>query len=229
MVTFQPHTKLRKYFNTEKIEITEFKMDNSTSDTGTHDLSDKIVKHSEYPSESTHNKKTRKSRNARYKSKTESIHEESGFTTLKLRVGQDVMQKVEEIYRDHRGYALNETRKDLDALSKVVSYCVSKFYKEMYLQKDKGVLPDILPAKTPRAQELYDLHQAVAYRVLSGLPHQIIAIEMQNDRYQSPANVLASRRGSRKNPLPWDASQVENLLSIKWLNSEIEKLNDKGI
>ncbi|MEB7861506.1 hypothetical protein NGK12_13145 [Raoultella ornithinolytica] len=204
-------------------------MDNSTSDTGRHELSAKIVKHSEDPSESTHNKKTRKSRNARYKSKTESIHEKSGFTTLKLRVGQDVMQKLEEIYCDHRGYDLNETRKDLDALSKIVSYCVSKFYKEMYLQKNKGALPDILPAKTPRAQELYDLHQAVAFRALSGLPHQIIAIEMQNDRYQSPANIIASRRGSRKTPLPWDASQVYNLLNIQWLNREIEIFNKKGI
>ncbi|MCX8971849.1 hypothetical protein NLN91_22525, partial [Citrobacter portucalensis] len=200
-----------------------------TSDINIQDIDEKIVKHSEDPTEGNHTKKTRKSRNARYKSKTESIHEKSGFTTLKLRVGQDVMQKLEEIYRDHRGYELNETRKDLDALSKVVSYCVSKFYKEMYLQKKKGALPDILPAKTPRAQELYDLHQAVAYRALSGLPHQLIAIEMQNDRYQSPANIIASRRGSRKMPLPWDVSQVDDLLNIQWVNREIEALNKKGI
>lgn len=204
-------------------------MENVTSDINIQDIDEKIVKHSEDPTEVTHTKKTRKSRNARYKSKTESIHEKSGFTTLKLRVGQDVMQKLEEIYRDHRGYELNETRKDLDALSKVVSYCVSKFYKEMYLQKKKGSLPDILPAKTPRAQELYDLHQAVAYRALSGLPHQLIAIEMQNDRYQSPANIIASRRGSRKMPLPWDVSQVDDLLNIQWVNREIEALNKKGI
>jgi len=204
-------------------------MDNLKSDSDKYDLTGETIKHSEDLSESTHNKKTRKSRNARYKSKTESIHEKSGFTTLKLRVGQDVMQKLEEIYQDHRGYALNETRKDLDALSKVVSYCVSKFYKAVYLHNDRGSLPDILPAMTPRAQELYDLHQAVAYRALSGLPHQILAIEMQNDRYQSPANIIASRRGSRKTPLPWDGSQVDDLLSIKWLNNEIEKLNDKGI
>ncbi|HDS7215153.1 TPA: hypothetical protein QH443_002130 [Klebsiella aerogenes] len=204
-------------------------MENVTSDINIQDIDEKIVKHSEDPTEGTHTKKTRKSRNARYKSKTESIHEKSGFTTLKLRVGQDVMQKLEEIYRDHRGYELNETRKDLDALSKVVSYCVSKFYKEMYLQKKKGSLPDILPAKTPRAQELYDLHQAVAYRALSGLPHQLIAIEMQNDRYQSPANIIASRRGSRKMPLPWDVSQVDDLLNIQWVNREIEALNKKGI
>ncbi|ELE6316130.1 hypothetical protein RMP33_000200 [Salmonella enterica] len=204
-------------------------MENLKSDSEKYELTGEIIKYSENLSESTHNKKTRKSRNARYKSKTESIHEKSGFTTLKLRVGQDVMQKLEEIYQDHRGYALNETRKDLDALSKVVSYCVSKFYKAVYLHNDRGSLPDILPAKTPRAQELYDLHQAVAYRALSGLPHQILAIEMQNDRYQSPANIIASRRGSRKNPLPWDGSQVDDLLSIKWLNNEIEKLNDKGI
>ncbi|MCX9038658.1 hypothetical protein NLN82_21770 [Citrobacter portucalensis] len=204
-------------------------MENVTSDINIQDIDEKIVKHSEDPTEGNHTKKTRKSRNARYKSKTESIHEKSGFTTLKLRVGQDVMQKLEEIYRDHRGYELNETRKDLDALSKVVSYCVSKFYKEMYLQKKKGALPDILPAKTPRAQELYDLHQAVAYRALSGLPHQLIAIEMQNDRYQSPANIIASRRGSRKMPLPWDVSQVDDLLNIQWVNREIEALNKKGI
>ncbi|WP_213796271.1 hypothetical protein [Klebsiella aerogenes] len=204
-------------------------MENVTSDINIQDIDEKIVKHSEDPTEGAHTKKTRKSRNARYKSKTESIHEKSGFTTLKLRVGQDVMQKLEEIYRDHRGYELNETRKDLDALSKVVSYCVSKFYKEMYLQKKKGSLPDILPAKTPRAQELYDLHQAVAYRALSGLPHQLIAIEMQNDRYQSPANIIASRRGSRKMPLPWDVSQVDDLLNIQWVNREIEALNKKGI
>lgn len=204
-------------------------MENVTSDINIQDIDEKIVKHSEDPTEGTHTKKTRKSRNARYKSKTESIHEKSGFTTLKLRVGQDVMQKLEEIYRDHRGYELNETRKDLDALSKVVSYCVSKFYKEMYLQKKKGSLPDILPAKTPRAQELYDLHQAVAYRALSGLPHQLIAIEMQIDRYQSPANIIASRRGSRKMPLPWDVSQVDDLLNIQWVNREIEALNKKGI
>lgn len=204
-------------------------MENVTSDINIQDIDEKIVKHSEDPTEGTHTKKTRKSRNARYKSKTESIHEKSGFTTLKLRVGQDVMQKLEEIYRDHRGYELNETRKDLDVLSKVVSYCVSKFYKEMYLQKKKGSLPDILPAKTPRAQELYDLHQAVAYRALSGLPHQLIAIEMQIDRYQSPANIIASRRGSRKMPLPWDVSQVDDLLNIQWVNREIEALNKKGI
>ncbi|MCF6629497.1 hypothetical protein [Raoultella ornithinolytica] len=204
-------------------------MENVTSYINIQDIDEKIVKHSEDPTEGTHTKKTRKSRNARYKSKTESIHEKSGFTTLKLRVGQDVMQKLEEIYRDHRGYELNETRKDLDALSKIVSYCVSKFYKEMYLQKKKGSLPDILPAKTPRAQELYDLHQAVAYRALSGLPHQLIAIEMQNDRYQSPANIIASRRGSRKMPLPWDVSQVDDLLNIQWVNREIEALNKKGI
>lgn len=204
-------------------------MDNITSDNTIQNLDEKIVKNSEDLTEGTHTKKTRKSRNARYKSKTESIHEKSGFTTLKLRVGQDVMQKLEEIYRDHRGYELNETRKDLDALSKVVSYCVSKFYKEMYLQKKKGVLPDILPAKTPRAQELYDLYQAVTHRALSGMPHQMIAIEMEHDRYQSPANIIASRRGSRKTPLPWDVSQVDDLLSIQWVNDEIKKLNEKGI
>lgn len=204
-------------------------MDNVTSENTIQNLDEKIVKNSEDLTEGTHTRKTRKSRNARYKSKTESIHEKSGFTTLKLRVGQDVMQKLEEIYRDHRGYELNETRKDLDALSKVVSYCVSKFYKAVYLHNNRGSLPDILPAKTPRAQELYDLHQAVAYRALSGLPHQLIAIEMQNDRYQSPANIIASRRGSRKMPLPWDVSQVDDLLSIQWVNDEIKKLNDKGI
>ncbi|ECB7137490.1 hypothetical protein E1A04_23720 [Salmonella enterica subsp. enterica serovar Virchow] len=204
-------------------------MDNNNSDTKHNRTSVSYAKNSEDPSDITHTKKTRKSRNARYKSKTESIHEKSGFTTLKLRVGQDVMQKLEEIYRDHRGYELNETRKDLDALSKVVSYCVSKFYKAVYLHNDRGSLPDILPAKTPRAQELYDLHQGVAYRALSGLPHQLIAIEMQNDRYQSPANIIASRRGSRKTPLPWDVSQVDDLLSIQWVNDEIKKLNGKGI
>lgn len=113
-------------------------MENNNSDTNKNRTSVSYTKNSEDPSNTTHTKKTRKSRNARYKSKTESIHEKSGFTTLKLRVGQDVMQKLEEIYRDHRGYELNETRKDLYALSKVVSYCVSKFYKEMYLQKKRG-------------------------------------------------------------------------------------------
>jgi len=204
-------------------------MENNNSDTNKNRTSVSYAKNSEDPSNTTHTMKTRKSRNARYKSKTESIHEKSGFTTLKLRVGQDVMQKLEEIYRDHRGYELNETRKDLDALSKVVSYCVSKFYKEMYLQKKKGALPDILPAKTPRAQELYDLYQAVTHRALSGMPHQMIAIEMEHDRYQSPANIIASRRGSRKTPLPWNVSQVDDLLSIQWVNDEIKKLNEKEI
>lgn len=193
-------------------------MDNVTSEKTTQNIDEKIVKNSEDLTEGTHTRKARKSRNARYKSKTESIHEKSGFTTLKLRVGQDVMQKLEEIYRDHRGYELNESRKDLDALSKVVSYCVSKFYKAVYLHDGLGSLPDILPAKTPRAQELYDLYQAVTHRALSGMPHQMIAIEMEHDRYQSPANIIASRRGSRKTPFPWDVSQVDNLLSIQWVN-----------
>ena len=66
-------------------------METNNSDTNKNRETVSYAKNSEDPSNTTHTKKTRKSRNARYKSKTESIHEKSGFTTLKLRVGQDVM------------------------------------------------------------------------------------------------------------------------------------------
>lgn len=53
-------------------------MENNNSDTNKNRTSVSYAKNSEDPSNTTHTKKTRKSRNARYKSKTESIHEKSG-------------------------------------------------------------------------------------------------------------------------------------------------------
>lgn len=169
-------------------------------------------------------------RNAGYKSKTEEIYTKSGFTTTKLRLGKDVIDKLCKIYEDQLGEKIDLEHKDLEALSRVVSYCINKCYREMYIRKGKGTLPDITPAKTAKAQQLYDVYQAVSFKVSNGYSLDEISREMSSWRREhfSP-KVMRSGQGNFGNGLAWSRQDVELLLDIYDVNDRISKFNKRQV
>jgi hypothetical protein len=169
-------------------------------------------------------------RNAGYKSKTEDFYTKAGFTTNKLRLGKDVIDKLVEIYEDQLGEKIDLEHKDLEALSRVVSYCISKCYKEMYIRKGKGTLPDIIPAKTAKAQQLYDLYQAASFQEATGHSLDEISREMNSwGREQFSPKVMRSGQGKFGNELAWSRQEVELLLDIHGMNDRIKKFNKRKV
>ncbi|MBL5906121.1 hypothetical protein [Serratia fonticola] len=169
-------------------------------------------------------------RNASYKRKTEEVYKKSGFTATKLRLGKDVMDKLGEIYEDLLGEEIDLEHKDLEALSRVVSYCISKCYKEMYIKKGKGELPDITPAKTNKAQQLYDLYQAVSFQEATGHSLDEISREMTSwKREQFSPRVTRSGQGKIGNEFEWSRQKIEPLLDIHSVNDLIEKFNKRKV
>lgn len=164
-------------------------------------------------------------RNAKYKSNKEEKYRENGFINTKIYLGRDTYERLAEIYEDLLGESLNYTgRKNTDDLSRVISYCIVKLYKEMYIRKDKGDLDDIEPAKTKKAQHMYDLYQSALYRSFSGKNDLSLVSRLNNDGVPPPGSLLSTHY-QRKN-LRWDREQLYNLMKLNELNKTIEKLNE---
>ncbi|BFO29860.1 hypothetical protein [Klebsiella pasteurii] len=163
-------------------------------------------------------------RNAQYKRNKEEKYAKNGFINTKIYLGRDVYERLAEIYEDLLGEKLNFTgRKSTDDLSRVISYCIVKLYKEMYIKKDKGRLDDIEPAKTKKAQHMYDLYQSALYRSFSGKNDFSLVSQLNNDGVAPPGSLLSTHY-QRKNVL-WDREQLENLMDLNELNETIEGLN----
>lgn len=177
-------------------------------------------------SDDVENKVLDRERNAQYKRNKEEKYAKNGFINTKIYLGRDVYERLAEIYEDLLGEKLNYTgRKNTDDLSRVISYCIVKLYKEMYIKKDKGSLNDIEPAKTKKAQHMYDLYQSALYRSFSGKTDFSLVSQLNNDGVPPPDSLLSTRY--QRKSLRWDREQLENLMDLGELNGTIEGLNEK--
>lgn len=164
-------------------------------------------------------------RNAQYKRNKEEKYAKNGFINTKIYLGRDVYERLAEIYEDLLGEKLNFTgRKNTDDLSRVISYCIVKLYKEMYIKKDKGSLDDIEPAKTKKAQHMYDLYQSALYRSFSGKNDFSLVSQLNNDGVIAPGT-LHNTHYQRKN-IRWDRDELANLMDLNELNETIKVLNE---
>lgn len=164
-------------------------------------------------------------RNAQYKRNKEEKYAKNGFINTKIYLGRDVYERLAEIYEDLLGEKLNYTgRKNTDDLSRVISYCIVKLYKEMYIKKDKGSLDDIEPAKTKKAQHMYDLYQSALYRSFSGKNDFSLVSQLNNDGVIAPGT-LHNTHYQRKN-IRWDREELANLMDLNELNETIKVLNE---
>ncbi|WIE06536.1 hypothetical protein [Providencia rettgeri] len=163
-------------------------------------------------------------RDAENKAKKAKKYADAGFTRTKIYLGTDTYEKLAEIYQYQYGKKLNiNGRKEIDKLSRVISYCINKVYEKIYIKNKDGQLPDILPADKPDSQLLYDLYQAAMYLEEQNYSTNKISKKMQNDGYPSPSSFTLYGARSRQNR--WTVQQVEDLLDIKVLNQDIEDLN----
>ncbi|ECE1533572.1 hypothetical protein C1P00_03125 [Salmonella enterica] len=181
----------------------------------------KNIKIQKKKSSNIENKNLYRERNAQYKRNKEEKYRENGFINTKIYLGRDVYERLAEIYEDLLGEKLNFTgRKNTDDLSRVISYCIVKLYKAMYIRKNKGNLDNIEPARTIKAQQLYDLYQAVLYRSVLKTSYSSMTSELSKSGLKPP-DVLFSTRYQYRKDFQWDEEKLLDLMDLKSLNKRI--------
>ena len=81
----------------------------------------------------------KRQRDAANKARKEKKYTDAGFSRTKIYLGKDTYEKLAAIFEAQRGGVLNiGGRKDIDSLSRVVSYCINKVYKEVHIKKKGG-------------------------------------------------------------------------------------------
>jgi hypothetical protein len=169
---------------------------------------------------------TKRQRDAANKARKEKKFVEAGFFRTKIYLGSGTYDKLAAIFEDQRGDVLNiGGRKDIDSLSRVVSYCINKVYKEMYIKKKGGQLANVTPACNAKSQELYDLYQAVSFMHSKGLSIAEIRMKMHTDGYPAPNTLMLNGSGNRLNV--WTEQQVRDLLNLEILNQDIDDLQKR--
>lgn len=135
----------------------------------------------------------KKERNAGYKKKKEDEYKKNGFINTRLYLGRDTYARLSVVYENLLGEKLDydgqdkngkKAKKSIDNLSRVISYCIVKLYHELYIRKDKNPvdknIPQIPPAETKAAQELYDFYQLISYRTADKERNKILMSELIN-------------------------------------------------
>lgn len=185
----------------------------------------KNIKNQNKKSSRIKNKNLYRERNAQYKRNKEEKYRENGFINTKIYLGRDVYERLAEIYEDLLGEKLNFTgRKNTDDLSRVISYCIVKLYRAVYIHNNKGSLDDIVPAKTKKAQQMYDLYQAVLYRSLLKTSYSSMVSELSNSGLKPP-EVLFSTRYQHRKDFQWDEEKLIDLMELERINEKIKDLN----
>lgn len=165
-------------------------------------------------------------RNAKYKRNKEQKYKGNGFINTKIYLGRDTFERLAEIYEDLLGEKLHyDGKKNIDDLSRVISYCILRLYRPLYIKKGKGDLPDIEPATSREAQAFYDLYQSVAFRRDTRVPDTGFLHRLRVDELPPPDSFFANPQAKRFKK--WDIDQVEELLDIESLNKNITYLNKK--
>lgn len=166
----------------------------------------------------------KRQRDAANKAKKEKKYVDSGFSRTKIYLGKDTYEKLAAIFEDQRGSVLNiEGRKDIDSLSRVISYCINKVYKQIHIKKKGGLLADVTPAFNAKSQELYDLYQAASFMESKGLSIGKIRTKMNADGYLPPNTLTLV--GSRNRLSAWTEQQVRDLLDLETLNKDLDDLH----
>ncbi|OMQ18784.1 hypothetical protein [Serratia oryzae] len=177
-------------------------------------------KKSVYKSSDIEKKKRKLQRDRDNKAAAQKKYSETGFTRTKIYLGRDVYERLADIYERQHGKPLNiEGRKDIDSLSRVISYCINRTYKFAYINKGEGTRDDILPARNARSQELYDLHQAAKFLKASGYSTAEIRRKLSTNGCPPP-NILNSNQKR-----PWVDRDVEDLLNLETLNADLRDIN----
>lgn len=168
----------------------------------------------------------KRQRDAANKARKEKKYTDAGFSRTKIYLGKDTYEKLAAIFEDQRGGVLNiGGRKDIDSLSRVVSYCINKVYKEVHIKKKGGQLADVTPAFNAKSQELYDLYQAVSFMHSKGLSIAKIRMKMHTDGYPAPNTFTLNGSGNRLSV--WTEQQVRDLLDLEILNQDIDDLQKR--
>lgn len=166
----------------------------------------------------------KRQRDAANKARKEKKYTDAGFWRTKIYLGKDTYEKLAAIFEDQRGGVLNiGGRKDIDSLSRVVSYCINKVYKEVHIKKKGGQLADVTPAFNAKSQELYDLYQAVSFMHSKGLSIAKIRMKMHADGYPPPNTFTLNGSGNRL--AVWTEQQVRDLLDLDILNKDLDDLS----
>jgi len=165
-------------------------------------------------------------RNAKYKRNKEQKYKENGFINTKIYLGRDAFERLAEIYEDLLGEKLHyDGKKNIDDLSRVISYCILRLYRPLYIKKGKGELPDIEPATSREAQAFYDLYQSVAFRHDTRVTEVNFLNRLRQDGLPPPDSFFCHPQSKRYQK--WKNDQVEELLDIESLNKNIIYLNKK--
>lgn len=168
----------------------------------------------------------KRQRDAANKAKKEKKYVESGFSRTKIYLGRDTYEKLAAIFEDQRGSALNiEGRKDIDSLSRVISYCINKVYKQIHIKKKGGQLADVTPAFNAKSQELYDLYQVASFLQSEGYSIAKIRTKMSADGYPAPNTLTLN--GSRNRLSGWTEQQVRDLLDLEILNQDLDDIHSR--
>nr|WP_303621976.1 hypothetical protein [Providencia rettgeri] len=167
-------------------------------------------------------KKTKRQADAENKANLAKRYAEAGFKRAKIYLGKDTYKKLEEIYKIQQKNDLNFAgRKEIDSVSRVITYCINTAYNNMIKTKNE---PYILPAVKPYSQQLYDLYQVAHFLKENGDSPIDILKKMQNEHYPTPNSLI--KGGERYKQAPWTLEEVMDLLDIKALNLDIEYLNE---
>lgn len=185
-------------------------------------------------------------RNARYKRDREEKMKKKGFINSKLYLGRDTYTRLAAIHKAMRGDELpaisdDQGKKDIEAFSNMISYCIVKTYKEMFIKKGKCLIPestpDIEPAKTKEAQRIYNIYQRISYQnhccTLSDLDlsHKTIDIRciyaLNEDKVEISKPVQKDLSKHKRNQ--WTAELAKDFLHLETLNKMIRTANEEGV
>lgn len=165
-------------------------------------------------------------RNAKYKKNKEQKYKKNGFINTKIYLGRDTFERLAEIYEDLLGEKLHyDGKKSIDDLSRVISYCILRLYRPLYIKKDKGDMPDIEPATSREAQAFYDLYQSVVFHCDDRVSVFSLLHYLRVNELPPPDSFFCTPQAKRFKK--WDTNQVEELLDIESLNRNITYLNKK--
>lgn len=170
------------------------------------------------------NKDIKRQRDIANKRRREQKYKDFGFSRLKIYLGRSVYENLAEIYEDQQKSSLNiDGRKDIDSLSQVISFCINHTYEQLFVEEEERGIKNALPANNARSQELYDLHQAVAFLRSQGFSPTQVKNKLSAEGCRPP-NLIPGFDPKNRSPV-WTVQQVKDLLKLDIFNKDLEDLN----
>ncbi|EJD6043749.1 hypothetical protein M0J40_RS14020 [Providencia rettgeri] len=162
----------------------------------------------------------KKERNNKIKKDKKVKLEYEGFIPTEINLGHDVFSKLAVIYQTQLGIELKAKGKNIDYVSKVISFCITMIYERMYAKKFD--LPRITPARNYESQKLYDLFQIASYRLSVGDNESEVYRALRTKYKQIP---IVRGNAVRNDLIP--TIQNKNFIYDLTTPEEISKLIDK--